>query len=154
MPALALRQKHTIEAVIDRFKPREDIKQRLAESFETALKLGDGMASVQSLDDTPDQSGSTPPLLFSSKYSCPVCDYSLPELEPRLFSFNSPCLYTHLDVYKRQIRATERNELLATEADAAIAAIAGYDINFCFVYEFHGVYLSLMELVLQRLTGV
>ena len=48
VPALALRQKHTIEAVIDRFKPREDIKQRLAESFETALKLGDGMASVQS----------------------------------------------------------------------------------------------------------
>ena len=85
VPALALRQKHTIEAVIDRFKPREDIKQRLAESFETALKLGDGMASVQSLDNT-----DTAPLLFSSKYSCPVCDYSLPELEPRLFSFNSP----------------------------------------------------------------
>ena len=85
VPALALRQKHTIEAVIDRFKPREDIKQRLAESFETALKLGDSMASVQSLDNT-----DTAPLLFSSKYSCPVCDYSLPELEPRLFSFNSP----------------------------------------------------------------
>ncbi|WP_368564478.1 excinuclease ABC subunit UvrA [Pseudoxanthomonas sp. UTMC 1351] len=85
VPPLALRQKHTIEAVIDRFKPREDIKQRLAESFETALKLGDGMASVQSLDDA-----TVAPLLFSSKYSCPVCDYSLPELEPRLFSFNSP----------------------------------------------------------------
>ena len=85
VPALALRQKHTIEAVIDRFRPREDLKQRLAESFETALKLGDGMAQVMSLDQ-PD----TAPLLFSSKYSCPVCDYSLPELEPRLFSFNSP----------------------------------------------------------------
>src|SRR5688500_7997597 len=85
VPPLALRQKHTIEAVIDRFKPREDIKQRLAESFETALKLGDGMAAVHSLD-RPDAD----PLLFSSKYSCPVCDYSLPELEPRLFSFNSP----------------------------------------------------------------
>src|SRR5687768_7830022 len=85
VPPLALRQKHTIEAVIDRFKPREDIKQRLAESFETALKLGDGMAAVHSLDK-PDAE----PLLFSSKYSCPVCDYSLPELEPRLFSFNSP----------------------------------------------------------------
>ncbi|MEO6517820.1 MAG: excinuclease ABC subunit UvrA, partial [Pseudoxanthomonas sp.] len=85
VPALGLRQKHTIEAVIDRFKPRDDIKQRLAESFETALKLGDGMASVQSLDHA-----GTAPLLFSSKYSCPVCDYSLPELEPRLFSFNSP----------------------------------------------------------------
>ncbi len=89
VPALALRQKHTIEAVIDRFRPREDIKQRLAESFETALKLGDGMASVRSLDDGQDGAADAP-LLFSSKYSCPVCDYSLPELEPRLFSFNAP----------------------------------------------------------------
>ncbi len=85
VPPLALRQKHTIEAVIDRFRPRADIKQRMAESFETALKLGDGMAIVQSMDEDARE-----PLLFSSKYSCPVCDYSLPELEPRLFSFNSP----------------------------------------------------------------
>src|SRR5690606_34446694 len=85
VPPLALRQKHTIEAVIDRFRPREDMKQRLAESFETALKLGDGMAQVVSLDDA-----SQAPLLFSSKYSCPVCEYALPELEPRLFSFNAP----------------------------------------------------------------
>jgi excinuclease ABC subunit A len=87
VPKLALRQKHTIEAVIDRFKVRDDLKQRLAESFETALKLGDGMASVHAID----ADGTQPdPLLFSSKYSCPVCDYALPELEPRLFSFNSP----------------------------------------------------------------
>lgn len=85
VPKLALRTKHTIEAVIDRFRPREDLKQRLAESFETAIKLGDGMAIVQSLDDE-----KAAPQLFSAKYSCPVCDYSLPELEPRLFSFNSP----------------------------------------------------------------
>ena len=85
VPPLGLRIKHTIEAVIDRFKVRDDLTQRLAESFETALKLGDGMAAVQSLDDD-----KAAPLLFSSKYSCPVCDYSLPELEPRLFSFNSP----------------------------------------------------------------
>ena len=85
VPTLALRQKHTIEAVIDRFKPRADIRQRLAESFETALKLGDGMAIVQSMDEADRAS-----LLFSSKYSCPVCDYALPELEPRLFSFNAP----------------------------------------------------------------
>ena len=92
LPTLALRQKHTIEAVIDRFKVRDPsteegagMKQRLAESFETALKLGEGMVSVQSIDDA-----SAPPQLFSSKYSCPVCDYALPELEPRLFSFNSP----------------------------------------------------------------
>jgi len=85
VPPLALRIKHTIEAVIDRFRIREDIKQRLTESFETALKLGDGMATVLSLDH-PD----APPQLFSSKYSCPVCDYALPVLEPRLFSFNAP----------------------------------------------------------------
>ena len=85
VPALGLRNKHSIEAVIDRFKPRADHKQRLAESFETALKLGDGLASVMSIDDD-----KAAPLLFSSKFSCPVCDYSLPELEPRLFSFNSP----------------------------------------------------------------
>ncbi|KFN50352.1 excinuclease ABC subunit UvrA [Arenimonas composti] len=85
VPVLALRQKHTIEVVVDRFKPRADLKQRLAESFETALKLGDGLVQVQDLDDA-----SAAPLLFSSKFSCPVCDYALPELEPRLFSFNAP----------------------------------------------------------------
>ncbi|MEO7478657.1 MAG: excinuclease ABC subunit UvrA, partial [Lysobacteraceae bacterium] len=85
VPALALRQKHSIDAVIDRFRPREDMKQRLAESVETALKLGDGLASVVDLD-----ASDAAEVLFSSKFSCPVCDYSLPELEPRLFSFNSP----------------------------------------------------------------
>ena len=85
VPPLALRVKHTIEAVIDRFKPRAELRQRLAESFETSLKLGSGIALVQSMDEP-----ARPPLLFSSRYSCPVCDYSLPELEPRLFSFNSP----------------------------------------------------------------
>ncbi len=85
VPPLALRQKHTIEAVIDRFKVREDLKQRLAESFETALRLGEGSALVVSMDDAKAE-----PILFSSRYSCPVCDYSLTELEPRLFSFNSP----------------------------------------------------------------
>ena len=95
VPPLALRVKHTIEAVIDRFKPRADMKQRMAESIETALKLGDGMATVVALDGPKDAGDKAAkpahaPLLFSSKYSCPVCDYALPELEPRLFSFNSP----------------------------------------------------------------
>ncbi|WP_199100687.1 excinuclease ABC subunit UvrA [Dyella sp. ASV21] len=85
VPPLTLRQKHTIEAVIDRFRPRDDIKQRLAESFETALRLGDGLVIVVDMDDA-----KAPEQLLSSRYSCPVCDYSLPELEPRLFSFNSP----------------------------------------------------------------
>jgi excinuclease ABC subunit A len=85
VPALALRQKHTIEAVIDRFRPKADLKQRLAESFETALRLGEGIVKVADIDD-----GKASEILFSSRYSCPICDYSLSELEPRLFSFNSP----------------------------------------------------------------
>ncbi|MBP6310247.1 MAG: excinuclease ABC subunit UvrA [Arenimonas sp.] len=85
VPALELRKKHSIDAVIDRFKPREEMKQRLAESFETALKLGDGNAEIAPMENADAAS-----ILFSSKYSCPVCDYSLTELEPRLFSFNSP----------------------------------------------------------------
>jgi excinuclease ABC subunit A len=85
VPPLGLRVKHTIEVVIDRFRPRDDIKQRLAESFETALRLGEGLAILVDLDDA-----KAPEQLFSSRYSCPLCDYSLPELEPRLFSFNSP----------------------------------------------------------------
>jgi excinuclease ABC subunit A len=85
VPPLTLRQKHTIEAVIDRFRPREDIKQRLAESFETALRLGEGIVVLVDMDDA-----KAAEQLFSSRFSCPLCDYSLPELEPRLFSFNSP----------------------------------------------------------------
>jgi excinuclease ABC subunit A len=85
VPKLGLRQKHTIEAVVDRFKPRPEHKQRLAESFETALRLGDGLVRLVDMDD-----GEAAELLFSSKFSCNICDYALPELEPRLFSFNSP----------------------------------------------------------------
>ena len=85
VPALALRQKHTIEAVIDRFRAKPDIKQRLAESFETALRLGDGIAVLVDMDDD-----AAPATTFSSRFSCPICDYALTELEPRLFSFNSP----------------------------------------------------------------
>jgi excinuclease ABC subunit A len=85
VPTLALRSKHTIEVVIDRFRPKADIKQRLAESFETALRLGEGIAVIVDLDNT-----KTAEITFSSRFSCPICDYSLPELEPRLFSFNSP----------------------------------------------------------------
>ncbi|MEO7064219.1 MAG: excinuclease ABC subunit UvrA [Dokdonella sp.] len=85
VPPLALRQKHTIEVVIDRFRPKLDIKQRLAESFETAQRLGEGIATLVDLDDS-----NAGEVTFSSRFSCPICDYSLPELEPRLFSFNSP----------------------------------------------------------------
>jgi len=85
VPPLELRRKHTIEVVVDRFRPRPDLAQRLAESFETALRLGEGLAIVANLDDPKADEH-----LFSSRYACPICDYALPELEPRLFSFNSP----------------------------------------------------------------
>ncbi|MFW6349837.1 MAG: excinuclease ABC subunit UvrA [Thiohalospira sp.] len=83
-PALEKNRKHTIEVVVDRFKVREDIKQRLADSFETALALADGNARIAFMDPGHEE------LAFSANYACPVCGYSLPELEPRLFSFNNP----------------------------------------------------------------
>ena len=84
-PKLDLRRKHSIEVVVDRIKVRPDAAQRLAESFETALRLADGIAHVAYMDD-PKKAEIT----FSSKFACPVCGYSLAELEPRLFSFNNP----------------------------------------------------------------
>lgn len=84
-PTLELHKKHTIEVVVDRFKVREDLKQRLAESFETALELTGGIAVVDHMDDTEHE-----PLIFSANFACPHCGYSMSELEPRLFSFNNP----------------------------------------------------------------
>ncbi|MDN6298223.1 MAG: excinuclease ABC subunit UvrA [Halomonas sp.] len=78
------RKKHDISVVVDRFKVREDIAQRLAESFETALTLADGTAMIHYMD------GGQEDLAFSSRFACPVCGYSLAELEPRMFSFNNP----------------------------------------------------------------
>jgi excinuclease ABC subunit A len=83
-PELDLRRKHTIEVVIDRFKVREDLKQRLADSLETALSLTDGVAAVSFMDNE----GSD--IIFSSKFACAVCGYSIADLEPRIFSFNNP----------------------------------------------------------------
>ncbi|MDP5459157.1 excinuclease ABC subunit UvrA [Alishewanella sp. SMS8] len=84
-PKLDLQKKHTIEVVIDRIKVRDDIKVRLAESFETALQLSGGVAKVALMDDS-----TAPELVFSANYACPTCGYSMAELEPRLFSFNNP----------------------------------------------------------------
>jgi len=83
VPHLAKNRKHTLEAVIDRLKVRAEMKQRLAESFETALRHSDGRALVVEMDSGRE-------ILFSARFACPVCDYALPELEPRLFSFNNP----------------------------------------------------------------
>ncbi len=83
-PKLDLRRKHTIEVVIDRFKVREDIKQRLADSIETALNLADGKCRIAYIDEKKAD------LIFSARFACPECGYSISELEPRLFSFNNP----------------------------------------------------------------
>src|SRR4029079_13980437 len=85
VPALAARRKHTIEAVVDRFRVRPELSQRLAESFETALKLSSGTARVVFLDEP-----ALAPLVFFSTPARPECGFSVPNLEPRLFSFNIP----------------------------------------------------------------
>jgi excinuclease ABC subunit A len=83
LPQLAKTTKHNVDVVVDRIKVKADMKQRIAESFETALRLAEGKAIAVEMDTEKEH-------LFSAKFSCPVCDYSLAELEPRLFSFNNP----------------------------------------------------------------
>ena len=83
-PALDLRKKHSIEAIVDRFKVKEDLRLRLTESFETALRLADGVAIVAYMDEDKEE------IKFSDRFACNICGYSLTELEPRLFSFNNP----------------------------------------------------------------
>jgi len=84
-PSLDLRKKHRIDAIVDRFKVKEDIRLRLTESFETALRLADGVARIAFMDDASQEE-----LIFSDRFACNICGYSLTELEPRLFSFNNP----------------------------------------------------------------
>ncbi|MDA0128912.1 excinuclease ABC subunit UvrA [Vibrio sp. MarTm2] len=88
-PTLELHKKHTIEVVVDRFKVRSDLQQRLAESFETTLELSGGIAVVAPMDGTGDE------IVFSANFACPHCGYSMQELEPRLFSFNNPAGACH-----------------------------------------------------------
>jgi excinuclease ABC subunit A len=85
LPALDPKRKHTIEAVVDRMRVRADAAQRLAESFETALRLSGGLARLVFLDEPQREE-----LVFSSRHACPICGYSVPPLEPKLFSFNNP----------------------------------------------------------------
>lgn len=88
-PTLELHKKHTIEVVVDRFKVRPDLQQRLAESFETTLELSGGIAVVIDMDGEGEQ------IVFSANFACPHCGYSMQELEPRLFSFNNPAGACH-----------------------------------------------------------
>ncbi|MCH8544801.1 MAG: excinuclease ABC subunit UvrA [Alcanivorax sp.] len=84
VPELDKNKKHTIEVVVDRFKVRADLQNRLAESFETALELADGIAVIAPME------GNDAEVVFSARFACPHCGYSIPELEPRMFSFNNP----------------------------------------------------------------
>ena len=86
LPKLDKQKKHSIDVVVDRFKVRGDLQQRLAESFETALKLADGIALVASMEED----GDSEEMLFSARFACPICGHSISELEPKLFSFNNP----------------------------------------------------------------
>lgn len=122
VPALDKNKKHTLEVVVDRIKVRPDQQQRLAESFETALQLADGLAIVHFMD------GEQPDISFSSKFACPECGYAIQDLEPRLFSFNNPAgacptcdgLGTHQ--FFNQDKLITNNELSLAEG-----AIRGWD---------------------------
>lgn len=85
LPKLDKQKKHSIDVVVDRFKVRNDLQQRLAESFETALKLADGLALLAPMDDEKSEE-----IIFSARFACPQCGHSISELEPKLFSFNNP----------------------------------------------------------------
>ena len=131
-PKLELHKKHTIEVVVDRFKVRKDMKQRLAESFETALELADGIAKIAPMDST----DKTEEITFSAKFACPQCGYSLTELEPRLFSFNNPagacdtCDGLGIDQFFDPDRI-----VVNSEVSLAGGAIRGWDRRS--VYYFH-----------------
>ncbi len=130
-PALDLRKKHTIEVVVDRIKVRPSVRQRLAESFETALKLADGLAGIAFLDP---KSGSE--RLFSAKFACPECGFNLEELEPRLFSFNNPkgacpdCDGLGLKQYFDASKIVHNSEL-----SLASGAIRGWDRRHLYYYQ-------------------
>jgi excinuclease ABC subunit A len=130
-PDLTLHKKHTIEAVVDRFRVREDMALRLAESFETALRLAEGIATVAFMDDRKKEE-----LLFSDQFACPVCGYSIPELEPRMFSFNNPAGACHScdGLGVRQFFDPER---VASQPHLSLAggAIRGWDRRNAYYFQ-------------------
>ena len=129
-PALDKKKKHTIEVVVDRFKVRADLQLRLAESIETALELTDGLVSVSYMDGEQDD------VVYSARFACPECGYSINELEPRMFSFNNPagacpgCDGLGIKQFFDQDRIVQHPELTLAEG-----AIRGWDRRS--VYYFH-----------------
>ena len=143
LPKLAKNSKHSIDVVVDRLKVRADARQRLAESFETALTHADGRAMAVEMDSGAEH-------LFSARFACPVCSYALPELEPRLFSFNNPMgacpkcdglgqisffdparvvAYPHLSLASGAIRGWDRRNQFYYQLLASLAAHYGFDIE-------------------------
>ena len=129
-PALDKKKKHTIEVVVDRFKIRDDLQLRLSESFETALELTDGLAAISFMDGDQDD------IVFSARFACPSCGYSINELEPRMFSFNNPagacpsCDGLGVKQFFDEGRIIQHPELTLAEG-----AIRGWDRRS--VYYFH-----------------
>ncbi|HVO05219.1 MAG TPA: excinuclease ABC subunit UvrA [Burkholderiaceae bacterium] len=121
LPTLKKTEKHDIDVVIDRLRARPEMKQRLAESFEAALRVADGRAIALELDHGREH-------LFSNRFACPVCSYSLPELEPRLFSFNSPVgACPHCDGLG-QVTAFDPERVVAFPSlSLAAGAVKGWD---------------------------
>ena len=143
LPKLDKNRKHTVEVVIDRLKVRADAKQRLAESFETALRHADGRALAVEMDGGREH-------LFSARFACPVCGYSLPELEPRLFSFNNPMgacskcdglgqisffdprrvvAFPHLSLSGGAIKGWDRRNQFYFQMVAALGRHYGFDVD-------------------------
>ena len=121
LPALKKTEKHDIDVVIDRLRARPEMKQRLAESFEAALRIAEGRAIALELDGGSEH-------LFSNRFACPVCSYALPELEPRLFSFNSPVgACPHCDGLG-QVTAFDPERVVAFPSlSLAAGAVKGWD---------------------------
>ncbi|GAA6150764.1 excinuclease ABC subunit UvrA [Pseudoteredinibacter isoporae] len=129
-PKLDKKKKHTIEVVVDRFKVRDDLQLRIAESIETALNLSEGLLLLNYMDGAKDDR------MFSAKHACPVCDYSLTELEPRLFSFNNPAgACPSCDGLGVKQYFDEDKVIQFEEASLSSGAIRGWDKRN--VYYFH-----------------
>ncbi|WP_406812525.1 excinuclease ABC subunit UvrA [Histophilus somni] len=130
-PKLELQKKHTIEVVVDRFKVRSDLATRLAESFETALELSGGTAIVADMENSQVEE-----LIFSANFACPHCGYSIPELEPRLFSFNNPAgACSTCDGLGVQQYFDEKRVVQNASISLAGGAIKGWDRRNFYYYQ-------------------
>lgn len=130
VPTLDKRRKHSIDVVIDRFKVRDDLQLRLAESIETAINLSGGLVTISYMD------GEQEDQIYSTKHACPLCDYSLTELEPRLFSFNNPAgACPSCDGLGVKQFFDEEKIIQFSEASLSEGAIRGWDRRN--IYYFH-----------------